>query len=112
MAQSERTHLLTNRILQILVLAYQGIALIAFLVIPFLAINWLKTPFLGAFVEQTLVFNGVGSKAPPQTWDLSLDSSLWLKAQMVEVSGTPVRSSGQIRAALAGSQPEDTVPVT
>ena len=112
MAQAERNHPLTNRILQITVLAYQGIALIAFLVIPFLAINWLKTPFPGAFVEQTLIFNGVGEKTPPEAWDLFLDKSLALKYQLVKVNGVAVASDAQIRSALANSQPGDQIPIT
>ncbi len=108
---SDRTHLITSRILQAIVLAYQGIALIAFLVIPFLAINWLKTPFLGAFVEQTLVFNGVGQETPPEAWNLFLDKSLQLDYQLLKVNGAEVRSEAQIRAALANSQPGQQVPV-
>jgi len=47
------------------VLAYQGIALLALVVIPFLAVQWLQTPFLGAFVEQTMIFNGVWTGCLP-----------------------------------------------
>ena len=111
MLHSERTHLITSRILQAIVLAYQGIALIAFLVIPFLAVNWMQAPFLGAFVEQTLVFNGVGQETPPEAWRLFLDKSLQLDYQLVKVNGTEVRSEAQIRAALATSQPGQQVPV-
>ena len=64
MSQSERLnqifHLRFKGVLQIVVLAYQGVGLLALVVIPFLAIQWMRTPFLGAFVEQTMVFNGVG----------------------------------------------------
>ena len=60
MLRSERSDQILNRVFQFFVLSYQGIALIAFLIIPFLAANWLRTPFLGAFIEQTNIFNGVG----------------------------------------------------
>jgi signal transduction histidine kinase/putative methionine-R-sulfoxide reductase with GAF domain len=111
MLHSERIHHITSRVLQAIVLAYQGIALIAFLVIPFLAINWLRTPFLGAFVEQTMVFNGVGQETPPEAWGLFLDKSLQLDYQLVKVNGMEVRSETQIRAALADSLPGRQVPV-
>ena len=111
MSQSERLHQIVNRVLQIVVLVYQGIALMAFLVIPFLAINWLRTPFLGAFVEQTMVFNGVGQETPPEAWSLFRDKSLWLDYQLVKVNGVDVQSETQIRTALTGSLPGKPVPV-
>ena len=111
MLQSERLNQIVNRVLQIVVLVYQGIALLAFLVIPFLAIQWLQTPFLGAFVEQTMVFNGVGQAAPSQSWSLFQDKSLWLTSQLVQVNGVEVRSEAQVRAALARTQIGQPVPV-
>ncbi len=111
MLRSERFNQILNRVLQIVVLVYQGIALLAFLVIPFLAIQWLKTPFLGAFVEQTMVFNGVGQASPPQSWSLFQDKSLWLKSQLVQVNGVEVRSDAQVQAALAHTRTGQPVPV-
>ena len=49
-----------NKALEITVLVYQAIAVIAFIIIPVVAFRWWKTPFIGAFLEQTMVFNGVG----------------------------------------------------
>ena len=111
MLQSERPNQTANRVLQILVLVYQGIALLAFIGIPFLAIHWVQTPFLGAFVEQTMVFNGVGQDAPPQTWSLFQDKSLWLKYQLVNVNGVDVQNEAQVQTALADSRPGQTLPV-
>jgi signal transduction histidine kinase len=110
--QNERFNHILNRVLQIVVLAYQGIALIAFLVIPFLASQWLRTPFLGAFVEQTMLFNGVGQKEPAESWSLFLDKHLPLKYQIVQVAGKAVSSELDIRAALQGYKTSDTVDVT
>jgi signal transduction histidine kinase len=118
MLRSERLnqifHLRFKGVLQIVVLAYQGVALLALVVIPFLAIPWLRTPFLGAFVEQTMVFNGVGQDSPQPTWSLFQDNSLALKYQLVKVNGVGVQSEAQIRKALpgpAGWQPGQAVPV-
>ena len=97
-------------IVTIVVLAYQGVALLALVVIPFLASSWLRTPFLGAFVEQTMVFNGVGQDYQPG-WELFQDKSLALTTQLVKVNGAAVQSEAQVRAALAGTKPGQPVPV-
>jgi signal transduction histidine kinase/putative methionine-R-sulfoxide reductase with GAF domain len=112
MLHSERLQLISSRIRQSIVLAYQGVALIAFLIIPFLAVSWLKTPFLGAFVEQTMVFNGVGQATPPEAWGLFQDASLQLNYQLVKVDGVAVRNEAQVSAALADKLPGQEVSVT
>jgi hypothetical protein len=86
MFHSERSNQILNRTLQIIVLIYQGAALIVFAIIPFLAINWLRTPFIGAFVEQTMVFNGVGQESPAETWGLFQDKQLWLDYQLTALT--------------------------
>jgi signal transduction histidine kinase/putative methionine-R-sulfoxide reductase with GAF domain len=111
MSQSEHSHQIINRALQITVLVYQGIALMTLLVIPFLAIHWMQRPFLGAFVEQTMVFNGVGQETPEQSWSLFLDKSLKLTHQLAAVNGQNVSSQAQIEAALANNRPGESVPV-
>ncbi len=111
MLPSERLNPIVDRVLQVVVLVYQGIALITFLVIFFLAIGWLQTPFLGAFVEQTMVFNGVGPANPPAAWGLFQDNSLHLTYQLVKVNGMDVQSETQVRTALAHDLPGQSVPV-
>jgi signal transduction histidine kinase len=109
--QNERLNRIINRILQVVVLAYQGVALAAFLVIPFLASGWLRTPFLGAFVEQTMLFNGVGQQEPAASWSLYLEKGLELKYQIIQVAGKSVTSEGDIRVALKDHPVGDTVDV-
>ncbi len=99
MQRSERLHQLTSRLLQVLVLAYQGLALIIFLIVPFLAFNWLHQPFPGAFVEQTLVFNGVGADRGDPAWELF--RKVELRDQLVAVDGISVRSTADLNAALS-----------
>jgi len=53
---------------QALVMAYILIGLVTYLIVPFLALNWINTPFIGAFVEQTLIFNGTGPTKNPEAW--------------------------------------------
>ncbi|KAF0107519.1 MAG: putative two-component sensor histidine kinase [Anaerolineaceae bacterium] len=112
MFHNERINRILNRVLQIIVLVYQAIALIAFLAIPFLSSRWLQTPFLGAFVEQTMLFNGVGQAEPAESWSLFLDEHLRLKYQIVQVDGVDVASESGIRAVLQDYAPGDTVDVT
>jgi signal transduction histidine kinase len=112
MPQTERSQKIINRLLQVTVLAYQIVALVALGLVPFLGINWLRQPFLGAFVEQTMVFNGVGQENPAGVWELFLDKSLALDYQLAEVNGIPVSSEAGIRFALAGKVPGDTLGIT
>jgi hypothetical protein len=85
MFHSERLNHIINRILQGIVLAYQGLALVIFVIIPFLADNWLRIPFIGAFVEQTLVFNGVGPGGFDDAWYLF--QKVELGDRLVEITG-------------------------
>jgi len=110
MSSSEHSSNLLNRVLQIVVLAYQGIALAAFLVIPFLAVNYFGTPFLGAFTEQTMIFNGVGSTRADPAWGL-FNQGIGLGNQLLEVNGRSVHSSADIAAALKGLHPGDQTSV-
>ncbi len=111
MSQSERSNQIFNRVIQLVVLAYQGLALIAFLVIPFLAASWLNTPFIGAFVEQTMVFNGVGPTRIDPAWGL-FDSGVRLDNQLLQVNGMDVRSTADMQKALQGRKPGEAVPIT
>src|SRR4029079_12897068 len=51
-----------GRIAVVTVLAVTVAVLVA--VTPSLAISWQRQPFLGAFLEQTLILNGAGSTGP------------------------------------------------
>jgi signal transduction histidine kinase/putative methionine-R-sulfoxide reductase with GAF domain len=111
MMRSEHLNQILERVLQVVVLVYQGISLMALVVIPILALPWLQKPFLGAFVEQTMVFNGVGQENSQPAWNLFQDKSLALHYQLVKVNGAAVQSETHIRAALAGSRPGQSEPV-
>lgn len=109
MKPSERLSPILNRVLQVLVFIYQGMALAAFLIIPFLAARWLQAPFIGAFVEQTMLFNGVGLEEPAGSWALFHDEHLQLEYVLTSVDGAPVSDEAQLRAALADNAPGETV---
>ncbi|HVM70623.1 MAG TPA: GAF domain-containing protein [Anaerolineales bacterium] len=111
MFRSERHNQILDQVLQIVVLVYQAVSLMALVVIPILAVTWLQRPFLGAFVEQTMVFNGVGQSGSDPAWALFQDKSLALTTQLVEVNGKAVQSEAQIQNALAGSHPGQSIPL-
>jgi signal transduction histidine kinase/putative methionine-R-sulfoxide reductase with GAF domain len=60
---------LYKRLVKNSILIYQFFALIAFAVLAILANQWLQRPFIGAFIEQTLVVNTV-SPTGSQPWGL------------------------------------------
>ncbi len=95
-----RRAVLWGRFLQGLVLAYQVLAIAVFVVLGALAARWFSLPFLGAFVEQTMVFNGVGQSRPAEAWGLYLDESLRLNYQLIAVENVAVRNSAQLQAVL------------
>jgi len=109
--QSKRVNDFLNKALQIAVLIYQGIAVLAFIAIPLLAFKWLNTPFLGAFVEQTMVFNGVGANRDDEAWTL-FNSDVQLHDQLLQVDGKDVHSAADIQRALESHFPGEDVPVT
>ncbi len=70
MEKTARPIELTNRLMQYFVWAYQSIVILAMLAAPFWAAKFFQQPFLGIFVEHTLVTNGVGPNNPGIEWDL------------------------------------------
>ncbi|NQU29644.1 MAG: hypothetical protein HQ525_03155, partial [Anaerolineae bacterium] len=103
-----------NKALEITVLVYQVIAVIAFIIIPVVAFQWWKTPFIGAFVEQTMVFNGVGpirEGTENEAWELFL-SGVTLGDQLKEIDGKSISSAGDIQEILSAYQFNDEIQVT
>ena len=44
---------------QALVLVVILVGLLIYAFVPFLALSWIPRPFIGGFVEQTMLFNGI-----------------------------------------------------
>lgn len=109
MPQSERLNQILSRMLQVVVLVYQGAALVAFLFIPFLAYNWLRLPFLGGFIEQTMIVNQV-TPSTPEAWPL-LEFAPEFGYQVVQVDGTETFRAADLRAVLEGLSVGDTLAV-
>lgn len=93
-----------------LVLAYQGLNLVVFLVVSFLASEWMRQPFPGAFIEQTMIVNIVTPREP-EAWGL-LRQVPAFGYQLREINATPVTSADEIAAVLADFSPGETIPFT
>lgn len=95
---------------QIAVLIYQTVILAAFLIIPILAYQWIRLPFLGAFIEQTLVVNQV-TPSDQSAWPL-LQRIPDFGYRLVEIDGRPLTRSTFLLAFLRNYSVGDTVQVT
>lgn len=106
----QRYSILVDRILQWIVFAYQTVAILLFLVSLFLANRWFQQPFLGAFYEHTMVFNGTGPAQLEPAW--SLFPQVQVGDQLIAIDDMPVRSSGDVRDILQNRFPGETAAVT
>jgi len=110
MLRSDRANTTLNQALQIIVFAYQCLAVAAFVVALFLASAWTKLPFLGAFYEHTMLFNEAGPTGSAEAWDL-YRQGVKLGDQLVSVNGVAVHKAAEVQKILADFFPGDTVPV-
>ena len=101
-----------DKVLEISVIAYQALAVIVFILIPIFAIKWWSTPFMGAFVEQTMSFNGVGPlRTEDEPWELFL-APVELYEYLLEVDGQPVSKASEISDKLSEHDFGDKVTIT
>lgn len=83
--------------LSLFVLIYQVIVLVAFLAIPFLAVNYYNTPFPGAFFEHTLLANAI--QPPGERWELYKQGAQF-GDQLVAINDQPVQNASEVRQIL------------
>src|SRR6266511_2928506 len=110
MNESFRLDAALNKVTQYIVLAYQGMAVLIFIVSLFLALDWLRNPFLGGFFEQTMVLNDAVTREAGKQWSLST-SGFKLGDQLVSVNGQPVSSAKDLDTVLSSLQVGQSVPV-
>jgi GAF domain-containing protein len=110
MFESQRLNATLYKVLQAIILIYQGVATLAFVIALILGNHWLKLPFLGAFFEQTLAYNGSGPSQPSEAWDL-YNQGIQLGEQLVSINGVEVHSQADIESVLTGKTPGMSVPV-
>ncbi len=107
---SNRLNTYINQALQAIAFAYQFLAVVVFVTALFLANWWLSTPFLGAFYEHTMVFNGVVPTGPDVSWDLR-NQGIQLGDQLISVNGQAVQNASEVQSILSGFHPGDQIPV-
>ena len=102
---------LLSNILTWIVLIYQAVALFIFFACIYLAINWIREPFIGSFYEHTLVFVDTGPTQKGSAWEFNaLVSS---GDQIVAVDHTPVQTQADVRKVINGKHlPGDVIPLT
>ena len=110
MSQSIRFNLTLSKVLQFIVLVYQAIAVIVFIVALFFANAWLKQPFLGAFFEPTLTRNDAGPTNPSEAWQL-VNQGVQHGDQLISVAGEEVHSARDVGGVLKGYFPGETISV-
>ncbi len=112
-----------DRITQYVVMAYQTVIVMAAFAVVIWAYRFSQAPFLGIFVEHTLVTNGVGPETTSPNWPL-YNQGLRFGHQLVAIS--LLNGDGSIAETIApkrfddiaqffaarGLQPGDTVQVT
>ena len=98
----------TQRLNVILVFLYQVVALVIFAIIPFLAVNWLSRPFIGALIEHTMVANGVKPQTAG-TWSGFENGLDEIGVRLLQLDGTPVRSSRDLQQALSSHAVGDQI---
>ena len=101
-----------EKALEISVIAYQAIAIVVFISLAIFASNWWKTPFIGAFVEQTMSFNGVGpTRTDDQPWEL-YKAPVELYEYLLEIDGQTVRNAGDMQDVLSSHNVGEEVTLT
>ena len=85
----------STRLTTALIAVYQFAAVAILVVVPFLAYNFTKTPFIGAFVEHTLALNSSGP-SQSEAWELQ-KHHLPFGYRIQAVNGEAIFSLAQLR---------------
>lgn len=82
---------------------------IIYILLPFSALRWAQTPFLGIFIDPNLVVNDSGEPGWPTQGELPV---LSYPDRITAVDNQPVTTEEAFQAALAEKQPGETVQLT
>ena len=91
--------------------AYQIVALITFAIVPFLALSWIRTPFIGVFVEHTMTSNGVRPNIV-ETWPAFSQGMGVFGVRLLEINGEPVTRAQEIQEELQKYTVGDVITIT
>lgn len=100
-----------NRVVPTIVTIYVMTAALIYLAIPVVAYTWHQAPFLGAFMEHSLVFIGAGPERSP-AWDpLNLDEDPHAY-QLLAIEGQKVPSTWALPGILKKYESGESVELT
>ena len=108
--RSLRFNLTLNKILQLVVLVYQIIAVTAFIFAFVLAVRWLDQPFLGTFFEPTMVRNQAGPSEPSEAWQL-YNQGAQHGDHLETVAGQEIHNAKDLEQVLSNFYAGETIPV-
>ncbi len=85
------------------------VVVVVYLAIPVLAYSWTRLPFMGAFVEPTLIFNGVGGPG----WALLQEGGpeTHFPDRLVSVGGVHVETTSELNRLMANYAVGDSVEI-
>jgi signal transduction histidine kinase len=110
MYPSQRLYEVSQKVTQFIVLGYQVAAAVVFAAGLITSLDWLTNPFIGGFVEHTMVLNGSDTRLPGKHWAL-YEEGFKVEDQLISVDGKPVRSSAELKAILESAKVGQTVRV-
>src|SRR5687767_4814141 len=111
MYQAYRFNRILSKVVQSVVLVYQGIAVVVCILSLFFAYNWLKNPFIGGLFEQTMVLNGSDTSESGKQWAL-YEQGFGLGDQLKSVGGHTISNTDDLYDALRLFHTNETIPVT
>ncbi|MFQ5409944.1 MAG: hypothetical protein ACE5FI_16170, partial [Anaerolineales bacterium] len=90
--------------------AYLAVSAAVMLALPVLAYRWRQLPFMGAYVEQTLVFNSIRPQGDTP-W-AGIDAGLAFPAQLIAIDDQAVRTTRALQATLRTHTAGDEVTLS
>lgn len=96
---------------QVFVFIYLLVTLVIYALIPFVAMDYAATPFLGGFTEHTLMFNNVESSVQPSNWT-AINKEWYFSYQIQAIENTPVKDWPHLATILKQHQVGDIVEIT
>ncbi len=102
---------LLNYFLTGIVMVYQAVAVFVFVACLYLAVGWVREPFIGSFYEHTLVFVDTGPTEKGSAWEFNalVSSGDQLKA----VNHVTVQNERDVRNVIVGNfYPGETIPLS
>jgi signal transduction histidine kinase len=102
-----RTPFSQSRITNLAIMAAVALAIIVNLLVPVLAWQWTRNPFLGLFLEPTLVISDVHNPAWP-----ARQAGLRNADRLLAIDGQPVTSGREVTDVLSQKRPGQVVTLT